>query len=172
MRRRAQQDGFAYIAAVVFMVVLAGLAAAVLRLNGTQQATVGGALTGMRASQAARGGLEWAFYQLRAGATAPCTNIGDGSAARPGTTLNDFAAGRGIRVTVLCEWREYGEGDVYDAASGSAVGQRKRIFELTATACNGAAANCPDNASVAGADYVERRRSASICVTSTGGGCY
>ncbi|WP_296952738.1 MSHA biogenesis protein MshP [uncultured Massilia sp.] len=173
------QGGFAYVAAVVFLVVLAGLAAAVLRLNGAQQATVSGAMLGMRAGQAARGGLEWAFYQLRGGAAQACNDIGNGPAtpANPAangksTTLGDFAQGQGWRVTVTCTARSYGEGEVFDDAKGTAKAQTKLIFELNAWACNGAAAACPDNASAAAPDYVERRRSASICVTDTGGGCY
>jgi MSHA biogenesis protein MshP len=47
----------------------------------------------------------------------------------------------------------------------------KNVFQLTATACNGKGA-CPDNAAVTGADYVERKRSASICIAADGTDCY
>ena len=154
-----RQRGFAYIAAIIFLIVLAGFALAALRLSATEQATVNQQVQGARANQAARAGLEWGFFQLKA-AGATC-------AALAPTTLTDFVADTGYRVTLACAMSTYAEGQT--PAGGSLV---KNIFQLTATACNGAGASCPDNASVTGQDYVERRRSASICVTQDGHDCY
>ncbi len=171
MSHRRTQDGFAYIAAVVFLVVLAGLALAMLRLQGTQQATIDNGLLGMRADQAARGGLEWAFARLRTADTAVCDAIdGSSGGSGPGQTLPDFRAASGFLVTVKCRSRAYQEGQVVDAA-GQLKAQRKVIFEIDATACNGSAPSCPDAASVPRAGYVERRRTASFCGIAPGFDC-
>jgi len=68
MMRR--QSGFAYIAAVVFLVVIAGIAVALLRLTDTQQTTVNQALLGARAGLTARRhrvGVQRAHYPLLGG---------------------------------------------------------------------------------------------------------
>lgn len=155
MTNHARQRGFAYIAAVIFLVVLAGFALSMLRLQNVQQATIDGGILGMRAEQAARGGLEWAFYQLRNGNAQACVNIVDKA------TRTDFVADSGFKVTLTCAVQTYNEGEDYD--SGVRAPQKKNIFELTATACNGSGAACPDIGSVTGRDYVERKRSASLC---------
>lgn len=145
--KRGCQSGFAYIAAVVLLVVVAGVCVALLRMTGTQQATVDSALLGARASLAARGGIEWGFYQLR---------NGNCEAER---TLADFAGDTGFQVTVRCTARTFNEGE--DSA-GKPV--QKRMVQLEALACNGGAA-CPstDPAVLAGPGYVERRRVATTC---------
>ena len=157
--RAPRAAGFAYIAAVVFLVVLAGFALAALRLSESAQATATQQVLGARAGQAARAGLEWAFYRLKApGATCvPVQSI----------TLGDFVADTGFKVTLTCDMKTYSEGQTPTAAP-----LMKNVFQLTATACNGTAAACPDNAAVTGADYVERKRSASICIAADGTDCY
>jgi MSHA biogenesis protein MshP len=165
MRRQA---GFAYIAAVVFLVVLAGFALAALRLSTTSQATVSQQVIGARANQAARGGIEWALFRLKgATGTAACVTSPATAGTVDGTTLADFLGATGFRVTLTCTARTYSEGQNPD---GSPRG--KNIFELTATACNGASGRCPDNGSLANPDYVERKRSASICIATDGTDCY
>jgi MSHA biogenesis protein MshP len=155
--RRA--GGFAYIAAIVFLVVLAGFALAALRLSESAQVTVNQALLGARANQAARAGLEWAFYRLKTpGAT--CTTM----LAAP---VPDFIAETGYRVTLTCDMQPFGEGQTPAGAPLT-----KNIFQLSATACNSAACPATDTATVAGPDYIERKRSASICMTVDGADCY
>lgn len=162
-----RRGGFAYIAAVVFLVVLAGFALAALRLSTGSQATVNAQLLGARASQAARGGLEWALWRIKgAGGSASCTSGVDN------TTLPDFAAASGMNVTLTCTVRTYNEGQRPDGSNFA-----KNVFELTATACPqvpgaGAPSPCPDNANVASPDYVERRRSVSVCIAADGTDCY
>jgi MSHA biogenesis protein MshP len=154
--RRA--GGFAYIAAIVFLVVLAGFALAVLRLADTEQVTVNQAVLGARANQAARAGLEWAFFRLKPAGTT-CAAIVPNQDLKPAT---------GFVVKVDCQMRTYSEG--LDA-NGAAVS--KTIFELVATACNGAGATCDgSDTDLANPDYVERKRTASICVASNGSDCY
>jgi MSHA biogenesis protein MshP len=166
MMRR--QSGFAYIAAIVFLVVLAGFALAALRLSTTSQATVNQQVMAARANQAARGGIEWALYRLKgATSTAGCFTSPATPGTVDGTTLADFFAATGFRVTLTCTARTYNEGQNPDASN-----RAKNIFELTATACNGASGPCPDNGILASPDYVERKRSVSICIATDGTDCY
>ncbi|WP_051933722.1 hypothetical protein [Massilia sp. BSC265] len=153
---RLRQSGFAYIAAVVLLVVVAGVCVALLRMTGTQQATVDTALLGARASLAARGGIEWGFYQLR-----------NGSCDDKGRTLADFASDSGFQVTVRCTYKDFNEGE--DSA-GKPV--QKRMVQLEAVACNGGA-TCPSTeaAVVANPGYVERRRVATTCIMDTAALC-
>jgi MSHA biogenesis protein MshP len=150
-----RQSGFAYIAAVVLLVVVATVCIALVRLSTTQQSTVNGALLGARANLAARGGIEWGFYQLRGGACAA------------GTTLTDFVADTGFRVTVRCTARDFNEGE-----SSAGVPVPKKIVQLEAFACNGDA-DCPATgaAVLARPEYVERRRVATTCLLAAGGPC-
>jgi MSHA biogenesis protein MshP len=148
--------GFAYIAAIVFLVVLAGFALAALRLADTGQVTVNQHVAGARAGQAARAGLEWAFFRLKP-AGANCALV---------TPTPDLKPATGFIVNVACTPHVYSEG--LDA-NGAPVS--KTVFELVATACNGS--KCPGtDADLANPDYVERKRSASICVGSDGTDCY
>lgn len=153
--KRTGQSGFAYIAAVVLLVVVAGICVAMLRMTGTQQATVDSALLGARASLAARGGIEWGFYQLREGNCAEST------------TLADFAADSGFQVTVRCTKKPFNEGE--DSTGAPVV---KEMVQLEAVACNGGTL-CPseDEQVLASPGYVERRRVATTCIMDTSGLC-
>ena len=153
-----RSGGFAYIAAIVFLVVLAGVALAALRLSGTAQVTVDQQVQGARANQVARAGLEWAFYQLAHGTA--CT-------ALQAKTLANVVDDASYKVTLTCDMKTYSEGQT---PAGEPLA--KNVFQLTATACNGTANACPDDAGAAGQDYVERKRSASICIAQDGQDCY
>lgn len=154
------QGGFAYIAAVILLVLMAGMATAIVRLNVSQANAATGAALGARASQAARAGLEWAFYQLK-------KNNDQGCAATQ--NLTDFQKDTGFVVTVSCKPpRSYNEGQ--NPSDGSAV--VKNIYQVEAVACNGSAGSCPDDNSSAQVDYTERRRVATVCILAAGGDCY
>lgn len=163
MNRPRTQSGFAYIAAVVLLVVVAGLAVALLRLTSTQQSTVNQALLGARASLAARGGIEWAFRVLD-------TSCQEAPVEPTAVQLTQFRAESGFHVTVTCSYRTYFEGQRIRPPSPGGDPQQfvdplaKRIYRITAVACNGTGASCPDSNSAAGAEYVERARVATACV--------
>lgn len=158
MRRLRSEGGFAYLAAIVMMVVVAGLIAAMLRLTLAQQGTANDAALVARASQAARGGVEWALYQLTNNAATPCA---------ASTTLNDFAA-TGFRVTVNCSKTAYQEGQ--DATTGASL--TKNLYTIDAIACNGGGNQCPDVNTPTAPDYTERRRVATVCIQADGSVCY
>lgn len=148
MIRARSQSGFAYIAAIVLLVVVAGMVVGLLQLTTTQQSTVNQALLGAKAGLAARAGLEWGFK------TCPT--------AAGTTQLPQFKQASGFHVTVTCSFIDYAEGE--RASGQTSVSQTKRIVQITAVACNGSAAACPDATSVTGAEYVERARMATMCV--------
>jgi len=165
-----RQGGFAYIAAVVLLVVVGGVIAAMLRLTSAQQNTATDAALIARAGQAARGGVEWMMYQLGANpGTAPCTQTPVPPAlqvAPASTNLGDFFAATGFRVTVTCSYTGFVEG-----VNAAGTGVTKNIYTISATACNGSLASCPDNAGAGAPDYTERRRVATICMVAGGGLC-
>jgi len=165
MTRYQRQQGFAYIAAVVFLVVIAGISVAMLQLTNTQQATVNQALLTARASLAARGGIEWVLQNPAARCAGPAANaVGATPAVTPVVTdLADFVADAGFRVRVTCSFRNFREGEALVSASQPPVAVLKRMYRIEAVACNGGGA-CPDTTAVTRPDYVERARVATICM--------
>lgn len=147
MMPRRTQGGFAYIAAVLILVVMASLAAAMVRLTDVQQTTSAQDVLVARASQAARAGIEWGLFRIGAAGVCPAD-----------TTLTDFVLASGFRVTVTCRRAAYNEGET---VAGTAA--LKYLYQITATACN-IGATCPADAEVTHEDYVERRRVVSVCL--------
>jgi MSHA biogenesis protein MshP len=160
---RPRQRGFAYIAAIVLLLVVAGISVALLRLTSTQQGTVNQALLGAKASQAARAGVEWMVYRI----------LNDGADGCPAAAdLADFRTDSGFRVSVGCTVRPYKEGETVAGTPAAVVPFQKFIYEVDAVACNGAASACPDRNSISAPDYVERRRKLTICATGGNAPCY
>jgi MSHA biogenesis protein MshP len=98
------QRGFALVAAIFLIVVLASLGVFIVRVSAVQQQTVNIALLGARAFEAAVAGMEWgAFQALDSGA---CTS----------TTLNLTEGGlAGFDVDVTCSSSAHTEsGNVYN----------------------------------------------------------
>jgi len=112
---RPDQHGFAAIAAIFLLVVLAAMGAFMLTFSNTQQLTSAQDVQGTRAYWAARGGLEWGIASA-IGATA-CP-------ASPTSLALD-----GFTVSVTCASQVYVEG-----------GSNRTILRLTAIALQGAAA--------------------------------
>jgi MSHA biogenesis protein MshP len=135
-------SGFGAIAAIVVLVVLASLAAAIVRIGGGAQVALAQDFNAARAWQAARAGTEWGVYQALKGSWTSC--------ASQSQTL-DLRSDTGMRVTVSCDSTLYNEGE---ASPG--VAQTRRVYTVTALACN--AALCPDAAQAVQPGYVERRR--------------
>jgi MSHA biogenesis protein MshP len=138
------QRGFGAIAAVMILVLLAALAAAVVRLTNTQQ--MGGAQEqgAARAAQAARAGIEWGLYQAFKGSWTTCAGASQ--------TL-DLSADFGMRVTVSCSSSQYNEG-LTDGTPPTV--HQVRVFTIDAVACN-SSSSCPDASRATGPTYVERR---------------
>jgi MSHA biogenesis protein MshP len=71
MRTRFAHRGFAAIAAIFLVVVLASLGAFMVTLSNTQQLTSAQDVQGSRAYWAARAGLEWGISSANVAATCP-----------------------------------------------------------------------------------------------------
>jgi MSHA biogenesis protein MshP len=136
--------GFGAIAAIFVLVVLASLAAAIVRLGQSTQTGSAQDILGARAWAAARAGTEWGLYQALKGSWTTCSGVSQ--------TL-DLSADIGMRVTVSCSSNLYNEGE---DASGTAA-QTLRVYTVNAVACNSTGA-CPDNARAVQPGYIERRR--------------
>jgi MSHA biogenesis protein MshP len=96
---RCQPRGFALVAALFLLVVLAGLGAFAVRLTVFQSQTVTSALRAAQAYQAARSGAAWAAYRaVSGGVCAPATR-----ALTEGGTA-------GFTVFVNCTQLSYVEG--------------------------------------------------------------
>ncbi len=107
------QRGFAAIAAVFLLVVLAALGAFMLTFSNTQQLNSAQDVQGSRAYWAARGGLEWGLASVIAASACP--------ASPTGLALDGFS------VSVSCVNQSFAEG-----------GSNRTLYRLTATASQGA----------------------------------
>lgn len=134
------QSGFAAIAAIFLVVVLAALGAFMVTFSNTQQLTAAQDFQGSRAYWAARGGLEWAVAGVVA--TAPVAPAVLPQATCP-TTAPPIALD-GFALAITCTVQTFSE-------SGLAV----NIFHLTSVASSPGAA-------VGGLGFIERSLSASI----------
>jgi MSHA biogenesis protein MshP len=124
-----RQRGFALVAAVFIITVLAILGIMMVTIGGMQRATASAATQGARAYHAARTGIEWgAFQALTNGNCAAAT--GDFPLAVPGLD--------GFTVTVACVSTAHREGPPPDY----------NAYVITSTATSG---------NFGTADYVSRR---------------
>ncbi|WP_296447343.1 hypothetical protein [Rhodoferax sp. UBA5149] len=135
-RIHPSQQGFAAIAAIFLVVVLAALGGFMLTFSNTQQLTSAQDVQGSRAYWAARAGLEWALVAVPAG-PALCPNAVATPVAGPPSPIEGFA------IQIRCSRNAYAEG-----------GAIRTIYTFESIASAGGA--------VAGVGYVERSLSASM----------
>lgn len=149
IRRLRRSAGVGLVTAIFLLVVLAGLAVAMVGISGAQQSASALDVQGARAYQAARAGIEWGLYQNLRTPQRQC--LASSSFALPATsTLNGFV------VTVTCT-------SVAAPATAPAGSEAALVrYVLTATACNLQPANgaCPNPSN--NPDYVERRMTVTI----------
>jgi MSHA biogenesis protein MshP len=137
--QRTAQQGFAAIAAVFLVVILAAFGAFMVSFSNTQQLTSAQDVQGSRAYWAARAGLEWAIASVLA--TAPVAPATSPAATCPVSTPP--ASLDGFALTITCSSQAYVEG-----------GMNLTVFALQSTATAGGAAGSTG--------YVERSVSASL----------
>ncbi|CDG82754.1 agglutinin biogenesis protein MshP [Janthinobacterium agaricidamnosum] len=124
--------GFGIVTAVFFLVVLAGLGAALVAISTLQHAESALDVQGARAYQAARAGMEWGLYRQR---------IAGSCAASSSFALPANSGLNGFSVTVQCS---------------QAAGALPR-FQVIATACNQPAGGVCSTVNASNhADYVQR----------------
>ncbi|HEX8610496.1 MAG TPA: pilus assembly PilX N-terminal domain-containing protein [Telluria sp.] len=140
--RLRRMQGVSLVTAIFLLVVLSGLAVAMVTLATTAQTSSMLDVQGTRAYLAARAGTEWGVFQVTR-AKGPCTTL----AGPLGTTTSTFAlpADGGLAamtVTVVC------------TRSVDNATQLPR-YTVRSTACNGPGnAGCPNPTN--GLDYVQR----------------
>lgn len=151
---RKRQHGLGAIAAIMILVLLAGLAAAIVSMSTAQHLSSALDVQSARAWQAARAGNEWgldvALHNGDWGGGGACTPTVVGTPVNRSVTLN-LTAETGFSVFVACAGRLYNEGETVPGTARTV-----QVFEITSIACN--VAPCPNNAAAGGAGYVERRR--------------
>lgn len=134
-RSLKSQAGVGLVTAIFLLVVIAGLAAAMVSVFTAQQAGSALDVQGARAYQAARAGIEWGLFRQNNGAAC----AGSNSFALPGTSM--LAA---YTVTVTCT-----------TVTGPGGDAATTVRRMTATACNQPSGGaCP--APGANLNYVER----------------
>lgn len=134
--------GFVLPSAIFLLVILATLAAFLVRISTTQSAASAQDIQGARAYQAARAGIEWGVYQvldpLNASVVAPTDAAWPNMPGCPGGVL----AIEGFSVAVSCNPAV--PQDYLEAGNSRSI----RVYRLVATASLGA---------VGAANYVERQ---------------
>ena len=134
--------GFVLPSAIFLLVILAALAAFLVRISTTQSMTSAQDIQGARAYQAARAGIEWGLYRvldpLNASAVSPADAAWPNMPGCPGGTL----AIEGFTVAVGCNPAV--PQDYFEAGDSRSI----RVYRLVATASLGA---------VGAANYVERQ---------------
>lgn len=143
LNRPGPARGLGALAIIGVLVLMAALAAAVLRFSVQGASVAQQDADGALASAAARAGLDYGLYKAFRGSWSSC--------ASTSTTLVD-PVGPGMRVTVSCNSIVYNEGE-----SAPGTPQPIRVFTIDAVACNGGS-SCPDATAVGRPGYVERRR--------------
>jgi MSHA biogenesis protein MshP len=137
---RPKQRGFAVVAALFLLVVLAALGGFMLTISNTAQLTSAQDVQGSRAYWAARGGLEWAIAGVKA--TAPVSPAVAPPATCPTATAPTMLDG--FAMVVTCSVQVYSEADA-----------SVRMFRLTSVATSA-------DASVGSVGFVERSVSALL----------
>lgn len=141
----ARSRGLGAIAALVILVLMSGLAAAVVRLGWSAQTGIAMDVLGARALRAANAGVDWGLFMALQGGVC-------------GSQTLDLRADTGFRVTVTCTSTTFTEGEVVvNMENSTTAAQTVTLYTISAVACNGGA-TCPDNAAAAGVNYVERER--------------
>ncbi len=129
---RRPQRGFAIVAAIFLVVVLAALGAFMLTFSTVQHITSAQDVQGTRAYQAARTGIEWGAYQVLRNSSCP------GS-----TSLTAGGTQAGFNIVVGCS--------AYPSTTEG--GNNVNMYQITSTASQG---------TVGSATYVERQLQATI----------
>ena len=141
-RTSHNQSGFAAIAAIIVLTVLAGMGAYMVSFSNTQQLGSAQDMQGTRAYWAARAGLEWALSAVTAdGTTCPTSLPATVDAGNVFTFTFTVDTGKVFALNVTCNMQTYPENGV-----------TVTIFALQSTATTG---------TVGSIGYVERSVSAS-----------
>lgn len=146
-QRRVHGAGFTMISALFLLVVLAALGTAMVGITQRQQLGSAAELDSARALQSARGGLEWAAFQVLQNPAPP--------AAAPACFSSTNMTLAPFTVTVSCT-RTPSSGTAADGATTMV------FYQLVATACNAPVAGACPTTGTPGTTYVERQLSWTV----------
>jgi len=151
----AGQRGFGAIIAIVILVIMATLAAGLVRLGTTQQATSTQDILSARAWQVARAGDEWGLFQAFNALPPWCVPGPVGAAQTVVVATLDLRASTGFLVTVTCKSRSFNEGEKSPDTPHVIT-----TYSIDAIACNfpDPVNGCVNNTSATVPGYVERER--------------
>jgi MSHA biogenesis protein MshP len=131
-----KQRGVGLVTAIFLIVVIAGLAAAMVTVFSGQQASSQLDVQGARAYQAARAGIEWGLFRAK---------INNACAASTSFAMPDAGNRSSFTVTVSCTTVAGPGGDAATA-----------VRVITSTACNLPNSGVCDGNPAASLDYVQR----------------
>ncbi len=135
-----RSGGFALVTAIFLLAVLATVSVYFVDVIATEHQGAALDITGSRAYQAARAGIEWGAYSiLKNPSGSYAASCRTGSATR---TI-DFS-GYGLHATVTCT-----------SSAHSEAGESVQVYRIRATSCN-QAGGCP-GPNPGSPDYVERQ---------------
>jgi MSHA biogenesis protein MshP len=152
----ARQAGFSVVAAIFLLVVLSLLAVLIASVTGMQQASGQLDVSGVRAYDSARTGVQWGTYQVldpnNALNPASCSPLAMPSCPVSPQNLPVLGGSlSGFTVSVACT-------QTADTTEGN---RNVRVFRIVATACNQpSGGSCPNAAPASG--YVERQVQAVV----------
>lgn len=147
------QTGFGTIAAIMILVILGALSAAIVSLSTGQQVSSAQDVLSAQAWQVASAGAEGGLFRA----------LQNANCAAQTWTSADYPS---FKVTTDCSFRDYNDGETVPGTP-----RVLRVFRIEATACNGTAATCPDNAATGGVGYVERQKIAIAYCEWNGTAC-
>ncbi len=152
-----RQTGLGAIAAIMVLVILGALSAAIVSFSTGQQMSSAQDVLSAQAWQVASAGTEGGLFRALQNATCDTQTW----------TSTDYPR---FKVTVVCT-SSAATGDYNDGETTPGVARVVRVFQVVATACNGTAATCPDDAASTGAGYIERQRIAVAYCEWDGAAC-
>jgi len=138
---KCRQGGVSIIAAIFFMLLFSAIAAAMVSLTTTSNVTSAFDIQGVRAYQAARGGVEWGMFQLDP------NGLGSGLPACPAAAVVTAIPGHSVAVSCAASV-DYSEGSktiriFRIVAVATALGARapgiERRLEVTLEKCRDSA---------------------------------
>jgi MSHA biogenesis protein MshP len=147
---RHAHAGFTLVPVLFILVVLAALGAALASISVRQHMGSAAEIDAVRALQSARGGLEWAAFQVLRNPAPP--------AAAPGcfgTTSFTLAGLASFTVTVSCT-RTPASGTLSDGSTALV------FYQLLATACNAPTGGACPTSGTPSSTYVERQLSWTV----------
>lgn len=147
---RRTHTGFTLVSVLFILVVLAALGAALASISVRQHMGSAAEIDATRALQSARGGLEWAVFQVLRNPPPPAA--APGCFGNTSFTLAGLAA---FTVTVSCT-RTPGSGTLSDGSAALV------FYQLVATACNAPASGACPTSGTPTSTYVERQLSWTV----------